>query len=250
MITKCGLVAAHDLPTDEVYARYRRRDSPGLREMQTGEQSPRTVEDELVLSRSRLERIRFLGVFDTVGSLGIPGDVGKAIARRHQFHDTRLSGYVDIARHAVALDEHRPEFEPTLWSSVPIPIPGHPTSVEQRWFVGTHSDVGGGGGRPRPSAPLSALPREWMADEARKAGLDVDAPPEPLTGEEWRAPLGTSQSLAARLVPGRPYLRPVRTAVGETLDASVLQRWSSGRPPYRPRNPNLAPWVESLLGAG
>lgn len=253
MITKCGIVPPGVLGADELFKRYRDRARPGLREMQEGEDDPgkRTDQDRTVLAHARLERIRFIGVFDTVGALGIPGDLGKAFARKYRFHDTRLSGYVDVARHAVAIDENRPEFEPTLWTAVPIPIPGQQISIEQRWFVGAHSDVGGGGKRSRERAPLSALAREWIADEARKAGLDVDAAQRPLTGDEWKSPYRDSFATwlrrIARRMPGRePYLRPVNTTERETLDPSVPRRWK-GDPEYRPRNPNLAPWVKRQL---
>ena len=52
----------------------------------------------------------------------------------------------------------------------------------------------------------------------------------------------------ARWWPGnKPYLRPVRTTVGEALDGSVIQRWRLGRPRYRPRNPYLEPWIGEEL---
>jgi uncharacterized protein (DUF2235 family) len=117
MIAKCGIIGEQDLPAKAVFARYRDTNAPGLREMQEGEEPARTAEDELVLARSRLVRIRFIGVFDTVGSLGIPGGIGRWLSRRrYEFHDTRLSGLVDLACHAVAVDEHRKQFAPTLWT--------------------------------------------------------------------------------------------------------------------------------------
>jgi len=254
MIVKCGIVPPSVLSAKQLFRRYRDLDRPGLREMTENEDDPgkRTDEDRQVLAESRIERIRFIGVFDTVGSLGIPGDLGKVFVRKYQFHDTRLSGYVDVARHAVAIDEDRPEFEPTLWTAVPIRIPGHDTSIEQRWFVGAHSDVGGGGKLSREPAPLSALAREWIATEAHNTGLDIEDAKVPLTGDQWASPYSRSFATwlgpLARLVPGRkPYLRPVNTAEGETLAPSVLQRWRDGNPEYRPRNPHLAPWVKQHL---
>jgi uncharacterized protein (DUF2235 family) len=254
MIAKCGLIAESDLPAEAVFARYRDTKTPGLREMQEGETPARTAEDHRVLARSRLVRIRFIGVFDTVGSLGIPGGVGRFVnRRRYEFHDTRLSGLVDLACHAVAIDEHRKQFAPTLWTSVPIPIPDHPTRVEQRWFVGAHANVGGGGtAAPAVDNPLSILPREWIVDRAVEAGLVVGPPPVPLTGKEWsgqiddfyRSVLGR----LARLLPGiEPFLRTVRTTIGEVLNGSVIQRWRDGTPPYRPRNPYLEPWIREEL---
>lgn len=256
MISKCGIVPPDVLDGDQLFERYRDRARPGLREMQDGEDDPaaRTDQDRTVLAHGRLDRIQFLGVFDTVGSLGIPGGLGKIFARKYQFHNTELSGYVDVARHAVAIDENRPEFAPALWTAVPNPIPGHPTSIEQRWFVGAHSDVGGGGKRSRGHAPLSALAREWIADEARQAGLDIDPVSIPLTGDEWRSPYGDSFAEWLRhqtwLVPGRePHLRAVNTTERETLAPSVLQRWN-GDPTYRPQNPNLMQWVKGQSAHG
>lgn len=254
MIAKCGLIGETDLPAEAVFARYRDTQAPGLREMQECEKRARSAEDELVLARSRLVRIRFIGVFDTVGSLGIPGGVGRFInRRRYEFHDTRLSGLVDLACHAVAIDEHRKQFAPTLWTSVPIPIPNQPTRVEQRWFVGEHANVGGGGTTtPAVDNPLSVLAREWIVDRAVEAGLEVGPPPVPLTGDEWKGRIydfyGSKLGRLSRLLPGiKPYLRPVRTTVGELLDGSVIRRWRDGRPPYRPSNPHLEPWIREEL---
>ncbi len=254
MIAKCGILREDELPATAVFARYRDKKAPGLREMQTGEKPARTAEDHLVLARSRLVRIRFVGVFDTVGSLGIPGGLGRLVNRhRYEFHDTRLSGLVDLACHAVAVDEHRKQFAPTLWTSVPIPIPQHPTRVEQRWFVGDHVNVGGGGTmEPAVRNPLSLLTREWIVDRAVEAGLVVEPPSPPLTGEEWSGPVydfyRSWLGRLARLLPcTEPYLRPVRTTIGEVLDGSVVRRWRDGRPPYRPRNPYLEPWIREQL---
>jgi uncharacterized protein (DUF2235 family) len=253
MIAKCGLVRAEHLSAEAVFRRYRDTHTPGLRELQQGERPPRTAEDELVLAHSRLVRIRFLGVLDTVGALGIPGGLGRWLSRRrYEFHDTNLSGLVDTACHAVAVDEHRGWFEPTMWTSVPVPIRDHPTSVEQRWFVGGHTNVGGGGtSDPGRRNPLSVLTREWIVDRAVQAGLAVDPPHPAPTGEEWRGRIDDwATTLVGRLsglLPGnRRLLRPVREAVAETLDDGVLRRWGTGKPPYEPRNPHLEPWVRSL----
>ena len=254
MIAKCGMIRETEMPAEAVFARYRDTNAPGLREMQEGEKPARTAEDQLLLARSRLVRIRFIGVFDTVGSLGIPGGVGRLVNRhRYEFHDTRLSGLVDLACHAVAIDEHRKQFAPTLWTSVPIPIPKHPTRVQQRWFVGDHANVGGGGTTaPAVDNPLSVLTREWIVDRAVEAGLVVEPPPIPPTGDEWSGQIHDFYrsffGRLARLMPGiKPYLRPVRTTIGESLDGSVIRRWKDGKPPYRPRNPYLEPWIRQEL---
>lgn len=115
-------------------------------------------------------RVRFLGVFDTVGALGVPGAIGRA----HQFHDVRLSAQVEHARHAVAIDEHRIKFEPALWERSPLDPrdgdDGQGQRVKQVWFEGAHSDVGGG----YADTGLSDTALEWMVSEARDVGLAFD----------------------------------------------------------------------------
>jgi len=126
-----------------------------------------------------LLKVKYLGVWDTVGSLGIPRYIVMAntINRMHQFHDVSLSPMVEQARHAVAIDEHRIDFEPTLWENLRelnLSRGADPESAEapyqQMWFPGGHGSVGGGGDRRGLSDP--AL--EWIWDGARQAGLELD----------------------------------------------------------------------------
>lgn len=110
--------------------------------------------------------IRFLGVWDTVGALGIPTRVGKFLSHPFVgFHDTELSRNVSYAYHALATHELRSNFAPTLWSKA---RPGQ--VVEQVWFSGSHCDVGGG--NPRPG--LSDIALAWMWCQASKRGLEFD----------------------------------------------------------------------------
>jgi uncharacterized protein (DUF2235 family) len=130
-----------------------------------------------------LLKVKYLGVWDTVGALGIPRYfvLANAINRIHQFHDVSLSPIVEQARHAVAIDEHKVDFEPTLWENLQELNHGrgaNPGSADapyqQMWFPGGHGSVGGGGER----RGLSDLALEWMWDGARHAGLDLDASPQ------------------------------------------------------------------------
>jgi len=109
-------------------------------------------------------RVKFIGVWDTVGSLGIPKKGG--VTKELQFHDTELSGTVENAYHALALDEHRAPFLPTLWDYKPKTN----QKVEQMWFCGAHSDVGGG--YIQDDASLIAL--QWMIDKAQASGIKLD----------------------------------------------------------------------------
>lgn len=255
MIAKCGIVDPGHISDKELFDRYRDTNAPGLRDMQEGEKPARTTEDKKVLAESQLARIRFIGVFDTVGSLGIPGTLGRLFSRhRYEFHDTKLSGLVDYACHAIAIDEHRKQFAPTLWTGVPTPVPGHSTVLEQRWFAGAHGSVGGGGtSRPETHNPLSVITREWMVDRAAHAGLAITGAA-PATNS-WQGGFEDSYKSGfwgfLRVLPGiDPYVRPVRTSPEERLDDSVLHRWGWGRPPYRPANANLGRWITQLSETG
>jgi uncharacterized protein (DUF2235 family) len=103
-------------------------------------------------------RIKCVGVWDTVGALGIPGHLGDMFTQFYQFQDTNLGPHIENAFHALALDEHREDFVPTLWSK----LPHAPATqrLEQVWFPGAHSNVGGG----YAEHGLSDVALAWMAD--------------------------------------------------------------------------------------
>jgi uncharacterized protein (DUF2235 family) len=119
--------------------------------------------------------VTFLGVFDTVGALGVPG----IHSTTPRFHDVQLSPTVRRARHAMSIDDPRLKFAPTLWEAPEHPEllpPQDPTTakdrVKQVWFEGAHSDIGGG----LAETGLSDTTLLWMAQEAHEAGLVFDAP--------------------------------------------------------------------------
>lgn len=132
--------------------------------------------------------IKYLGVWDTVGALGVPGYWAAAplFNKRHQFHDADLSRTVLSARHAVAIDEQRRTFAPALWSDkldrmnrTALEV-DEETSLDpatradwpyrQEWFPGDHGSVGGRGDR----LGLSAFAFDWVAEGAQKAELCMD----------------------------------------------------------------------------
>ncbi|KUP92748.1 DUF2235 domain-containing protein [Tritonibacter horizontis] len=110
---------------------------------------------------------RFIGVWDTVGALGIPDDKGVlrlvlGDPRKHGFRDTELGRNVACARQALAMDERRQDFTPTLWTDW-----GPEQDVQQRWFPGVHGDVGGSYG----DCGLGDLTLDWMLQEAVACGM-------------------------------------------------------------------------------
>jgi uncharacterized protein (DUF2235 family) len=160
MIGKAGLLTRKALVEEklpEAVARYKRLNPAGGR---SGESDAEFKRDFCHPDTP----IHFLGVFDTVGALGVPG----ALRRRHQFHDVKLSKAVQCARQALAIDEPRMKFEPCLWETTDVE--GEEDRVRQVWFEGAHSDVGGG-------VDPTGLPDTtllWMVGEANKQGLVFD----------------------------------------------------------------------------
>lgn len=110
--------------------------------------------------------IKFVGVWDTVGSLGIPFKLGRISQKKYRFHDVKLSWIVENAYHALALDETRVFFAPTLWQKKNgTDRPNQ--KLEQVWFSGVHSDVGGG----YASGDLFKLPMHYLLTRAKEHGL-------------------------------------------------------------------------------
>jgi hypothetical protein len=236
MVRKCGLAprerikrgaAIDERALAELYEFYRRKDvKPG--------------DAEAV--RFRAERgareptIRCLGVWDTVGALGVPIGAFNWFNQRYEFHDTELSRIVENAFHALAVDEWRKPYRPTLWDPKEKPS----QNVEQCWFVGAHADVGGG----YEDARLARVTLHWMAAKAAACGLAIDpAALPPLDGTEhvaaephdsWGAFLKGVYSLVSP-----KYYRPLlRATFGrETIHPTVLDRIAQR--PYRPENDGL-----------
>ena len=116
-------------------------------------------------------RIKCVGVWDTVGNLGIPFVREGLIKELLGFHDTELSPLVDIGLHALAIDEPRGPFQPTLWTTKKGAALPSGQIIEQVWFPGSHANVGGG----FKDSALSDIALLWMAERiAGTTGLAVD----------------------------------------------------------------------------
>jgi len=117
--------------------------------------------------------IQMIGVWDTVGALGIPAIFGGIDESKYGFLDTGLHPDVKIACQCLAIDEHRAQFPATLWTS--SPAPGQ--TINQVWFSGCHGDVGGGtatGGTVDGGTRLCDITLGWMIAQAKAAGLSFD----------------------------------------------------------------------------
>jgi uncharacterized protein (DUF2235 family) len=263
-VAKCGLLKSGGaLGVTQLYARYRSKDARTLWALldaqEHGTLADATLEERLMLKYAMPVHIKVVGVWDTVGDMGIPwlSFEGLRFWSPLGFMSTGLRRPIENGFHALAIDEHRQLFSPTLWTvrhtatpDADAPPPRPLSSVEQRWFVGAHANVGGG----YPSDLLPQIPLRWMMKKASLHGLvfraDVD-----LDGDEVDAPVTDSYrdfayGLYRRL--SRPYQRTIGapavtnadggtdSTVNETIDASVFARWN-GDQDYRP--PNLAQWA-------
>jgi uncharacterized protein (DUF2235 family) len=262
-ISKCGLLqSGAPLGVNQLFKRYRLAGKRTIRELIGASNDPKSdpksnfcFEEKWMLKFAQAVPIKFLGVFDTVGALGVPFPLLRRLrGTAYPFLNTGLRQNNEYAFHALAIDEHRKAFAPTLWSNEgathasPRPI----ERTEQRWFTGAHANVGGG----CFSDPLAQLPFKWLTHKAAALGLAFR---DGFTTEPDAATAKISDSYAEfmwglyRLFTlGRPYYRPIGvppkdegegvTNINETIDVSVFDRWRADKS-YRP--PELQAWAAS-----
>ncbi|KAK5662206.1 hypothetical protein OQA88_8111 [Cercophora sp. LCS_1] len=112
-------------------------------------------------------KVRAIGVWDTVGSLGIPKTPLSRSTRRAQeiqFESLYIHPKIDYAFHAIALDEWRTAFRPTMWGTKD----NTNTKLRQVWFPGNHGNVGGGW----QDQQVATIALAWMADQLTPLGVE------------------------------------------------------------------------------
>lgn len=196
---------------------------------------PPSAEDQVMVP------IGAVGVWDTVGALGIPEfNAKKMRVDCLRFINRKLSTKVGRGFHAVAIDERRADFTPSLWDSDP--------RISQVLFAGAHDDVGGGCPQTGDESGLSDGALAWMTGELQELGVQVSVvPARPMRPD-------------ARGMAHRPWLHPfwnlrpqkTRNFSGYQVETSPMVRERiaagdvpvEGKPacPYRPSNlPTAAP---------
>ena len=256
LIAKCGVLKpGAPLSIEQLYARYRRRSNRTINELLHGVE-PTELEERWIIKYCEPTRIKMVGVWDTVGSLGSPIATLKSKVAKYMFLDTHLRVQNEFAFHALAIDEQRRSFEPTLWTkttrhsvATSTPPPRPLGEVEQRWFVGAHANVGGG----YASDVLAQPSLQWLMGKASGLGLqfrdtfvaDAQTPTAPITDSYAEFGWGIPRLFSRR------FYRPIGTdpvkgtestteRINETIDGTVFDRWR-GNPDYRP--PNLKDWA-------
>ena len=172
--------------------------------------------------------VEFMGVWDTVGALGIPTRALAFVEEKDLFYDPVLGSNVKRARHAVAIDEKRADFEPTLWTKTEA------RDIKQVWFAGVHGDVGGGA-KARQGKHLSDVALAWMAREAAAAGLALEQHLHGSVTQHHKLPINRSYKGFYRVLGKSTRNMPEDARVHH----SVRQRHQSGS--YNP--PPLQRWL-------
>ncbi|MDA0350912.1 MAG: DUF2235 domain-containing protein [Chloroflexi bacterium] len=194
-------------------------------------------------------RLKLIGVWDTVGALGIPGNVFTKLNQHlNSFHDVKLSRSVEFGYQALAVDEHRRAFSAALWEVQDDPTAtagnigslGGSQVVEQVWFAGAHSDVGGGYSDHR----LSDAALTWMLERVAAAGLALksDAIPGDVGAHDAR--IHNSRSGIFQYLPGID--REVGKQAVEDVHETVQERVRSSD--YAPKGLRESRFWAALRG--
>jgi uncharacterized protein (DUF2235 family) len=260
-VSKCGLLKrGSPLGVNQLYKRYRRLDAEAktiriLIAEQKEENVSRNFEENWMLKYAIPVEIKFIGVFDTVGALGVPFPILRhLIGSAYPFLNTGLRQNNEYAFHAIAIDEHRKAFRPTLWTNMGA-VQAKPRDIkrtEQRWFIGAHANVGGGCFDDH----LAQLPFKWLKGNAARCGFTFndEFPPDdavitaPISDSFAEFCHGWYQLLRLWIRYHRPIGVPPTdegegvTTINETIDSSVFSRWRAD-PSYRPRS--LRKWAKT-----
>ncbi len=176
--------------------------------------------------------IRFIGVWDTVGALGLPYKTLDLLNPfKHDFHSTGMCMNIEVGRHALALDEERKVFEPVYWDESKA---GHtPDEIRQDimqvWFSGVHTDIGVG----YREAQLSDISLTWMQKEAAAAGLRIYKNHKVKVIPDLDGKMHDSREGIGQLY--RKEQRSLKKFVGKTVvHQSVLDRANSANNKYEP----------------
>jgi uncharacterized protein (DUF2235 family) len=256
------LKAGSPIGVTELFDRYKKGNEETiwqLREIEgSGDTSKLTQQEKWLLKYSQFVNVKVIGVWDTVGSVGLAAGNIPGISRsQFDYLQTGLRIHILNGYHALAIDEHRNDFAPTLWDvhhpkdqNAVIAQPRPLSAVEQRWFLGAHANVGGG----YQTDLLAQAPLRWMMKKAESHGLSFRSEVQ-LDGDALTAPLADSYKEFAyglyslvtwplyRTIGREPDVREdgSHINVNETIDASVFERWRVD-PTYRPAN--LVEWAQ------
>jgi uncharacterized protein (DUF2235 family) len=181
LIGKCGVLKAASIPTaralreavDAAYAAYRAGYDSTLTTAVGSLLGWPHKDGEIAAFRQKYQphmaEITFIGVWDTVDAVGMPfalADLVNTHLVQFKFPTDTLGTHVKHACHALSLDDDRRAFEPVLWK-----VPKGDERIDQVWFSGVHSNVGGG----YPKQGMSLVALDWMLCHAARHGLRLQS---------------------------------------------------------------------------
>ncbi|MEO3387284.1 DUF2235 domain-containing protein [Mesorhizobium sp. CAU 1741] len=247
VLATCGLATRMDgapLPGDETAAAVKRRRAVAEEAVATykiGKEDKRRAAGQTFAERHASELCvpDVIGVFDTVKALGLPGVMNAVNPWQHEFHDSELASRVHVGLHALSIDENRKTFAPELWDDPDVEALAKGQVIEQVWFPGVHSDVGGG----YEDGRLADLALQWMLARA-EALVGLRIPLSVSIHDNLLAPSHNERTGFGVL--WRPGERAIR---GKAVDvdaacADLETRFDRHAPAYRPnplsRHPRFA----------
>jgi len=237
LINNCGIVKRKDASLiQKAFNHYKRN---GASYTPEGKESIKFRNKHSHESRE----VKFVGVWDTVGAMGIPISFLGLFDDKDEFYDTKIGKNIRIARHAMAIDEHRSDFEPTIWRH------RQNMDLKQVWFAGAHADIGGSYKLDKNGAVLADNALGWIIREARNSGLTIEKHLKPMVNESPMAKIHNSRRSFYRVK--KPYFRKIDHGMGPVMiHKSVKLRWEKD-PKYRPANLNeyidANGWPQSLI---
>ncbi len=164
--------------------------------------------------------IHCIGVWDTVGAVGVKLGKSKKKQTFHRYHRTDLAPDLRYAFQALSIDDVRRTFWPHQFAFAHHPLPIGPQTVEEVWFAGMHSDVGGAYTDGRGAKAMSNVALHWMASKMPK-GLGLELPAS-TRGD------GLGRMHDSGEMTGRRLRRPPR---GARIHQSVVDRIEGPIPP-------------------
>ena len=221
-INNCGIIKRNDAKLiQKAFNLYKKS---GSKYLPNGSESVKFRNQHSHKSRE----IKFVGVWDTVGAMGIPISFLGIFEEQDEFYDTKIGNNVSVARHALAIDEHRSDFEPTIWN------PRNNMDMQQVWFAGAHSNIGGSYKPDKDGSLLSDIPFKWMVNEANKFGLKTEPHLNKSINPNPLSTLHNSRRKFYRIK--EKYYRAIEHNKGPVLiHKSVKDRWDNDSK-YRPKN--------------
>ena len=172
-----------------------------------------------------VNRIKAVAVWDTVGAMGIPKYHQASRKDDFRFTNTLLSPKVEKGFHAVALDEQRIDFTPTLWDQA--------DNVVQMAFPGAHADVGGGYTTQGNQSGLSDIALEWMVENLTALGVQFT---QPVYAPAKPDPRGTAHK-PWKHAPFDKFEKVARVLPAISGHASIQTRMNAGPVVHEPGEP-------------